>query len=189
MANLEGIKFNRFNQYVHGYYVDGLHDRLLKFKENIVKDYWDDKEELDKNNTYNAPLRNVELRDNLRHLCFNIVRFYYNVDEGWDNSNFGIYVQTKDSYTNIFHSHYISSTITCTFYIDPPSLEEGGALELMMDDAKVLSFQPKENYIYLFPAWVSHRPTPHKSEIERVCFNWGYDCLQRPVHKLVGDRW
>lgn len=189
MSNLEGVKFERFNQYIHGYHVEGLHDKISKFKEEILKDYWKDKEELFKMDSYNTPLRNWELRTNLNKLCFNIVRHYYSVDEGWSNSNFGIYVQTKDSYKNLFHHHYNSCTITCTFYIDPPKHEEAGALELMMDNAKAFSLQPEKDFIYLFPAWISHRPTPHTSDIERVCFNWGYDCLQRPVHKLIGDRW
>ena len=74
-------------------------------------------------------------------------------------------------------------------YLNPPLPNEGGGLEFYFHDDGREIIYPNKDEIYFFPSWVLHKPLPQTSNKVRYCLNWGYDCSNRPIHKLTNTRW
>ena len=135
---------------------------------------------------------NRDFYDDLRPVFYGILDHYYVLSETWEDKVVGIYVQDPKHSRPIRHNHSKDGVLTATFYIDPiENEEEGGGLEFYLGSGEHDSFTiyPKKDVIYIFPAWALHSPLPQTREQPRICLNWGYDCAQRPIHKLTGDRW
>tara|TARA_R110000803_G_scaffold210430_1_gene282174 strand:+ start:104 stop:637 length:534 start_codon:yes stop_codon:yes gene_type:complete len=98
-----------------------------------------------------------------------------------------IYIQNKDKFVSKLHDHTsIMSSIHATFYLNIP--KTGGEISFNYLDNEI-KIKPEINKIYVFPYWLPHKPLPQEDEVERICFNWSYASIQRPVHKLYLIKW
>lgn len=185
---MNDISFERIEDYIHAYKVKGLHDFLSEFREEFNRL---SNENLKKNNknVFNFHVNNPNFKGPFINLLSSIVDEYYYVDKNWDLMTPMLYFQTDKINNCVYHNHYLTSSITATTYLDPPSLEEGGSLELYLHQNDVVKVFPKKDYIYFFPSWILHRPLPQTRKEPRFCINWGYQCLKRPIHKLTADKW
>lgn len=183
------IKFERLDDYFHAYYVEGLHDRLVKYKDSLVKEFMDNYKEFFKERKVNVTCEIKEFNDEFMPLMYYIVENYYEADEAWKHTTFGTYLQDNKRQINQFHTHWSQTTLSSVMYIDPLEKDEGGELELWFPPAPAWKFQPEKDYIYFFPSWVLHRPVEQKVDKKRICMNWGYQCNKRPIHKISADRW
>lgn len=182
------INFIKGTDYLHIYYVPGLNDKLKVYKDVLIKEFFERRENKQEVNA-NIITSNLDFQNECEKDFYKIVEEYYLVDSNWNFQNFGIYVQTKENFRDVFHHHQRQSTIIATTYIDPFEEEEGGELELWNVHEDPIKIVPLKDHIYFFPAWLPHRPLPHKVDKTRVCLNWGYNCAKRPIHKITGDRW
>jgi hypothetical protein len=195
MAIINGweVQFYKFNSLIHIYEVKGLHDKLLKYKNKILKNYYTQKDKVFvAENKYNTPFTDPSFYHEFDSLLYGIVNNYYLVGEVFDPKTIGIYIQTPDSYRSMRHNHYNSGMITSTLYIDPiENIDEGGGIEFYIgsESQDQWIIYPKKDNIYFFPSWLIHSPLPQTREKERICLNWGYDTNIRPIHKVTGDRW
>ena len=199
-------EFQPISQYVHSYYIKGLHSNLLKFKTPLLEqfsntDLSQPSEHYSKIYTDKLlKINNIEL--NLQPISKNvqsiftylITKYFSNRGESkWGISKVGCYVQDNKECQSFFHHHYLDSSIVGVTYIDPPIKEEGGGIEFDMantnptDDPFII--YPKPDYFYLFPSWVLHRPLPQTSTIPRISLNLGIDTISRPLHKLTNVVW
>jgi hypothetical protein len=183
------ITFDSYHPYLHAYHIKGLHDRLLKYKSELIKEYLENYKELFALGINNVTTRIQEFEDEFAPLLYHIVNKFYVVDENWIHTSFGTYMQDKDRQMNVLHNHWEQTTLSSVMYIDPLDPEEGGGVEFSIPPEDPLELNPKKDYIYFFPSWVSHRPLEQKTKTPRICINWGYNCSLRPIHKLTGQRW
>jgi len=179
-------QFILISDYFHAYEIPGLHDDLLKYKEEMINKY--NSTPLSPN-TFNMYFDNVEFDMKYQTLFINITHKYYVVDNNWNKNGFGIYLQDNKINTSAFHTHIDKNTITAVTYIDPPIANEGGGLEIFDPQRGFVVIQPVKDRIYFFPSWMIHRPIAQSSNIPRISINWGYRCSLRPVHKLTGNIW
>ena len=97
-----------------------------------------------------------------------------------------VYCQTDKQYVSEYHNHIQSSTINAVTYIDLPS--EGGELEV--ECCGLHTIKVHENYLYLFPGWMIHRPLPQKDTSWRICVNLEYVSSDNaPYCKSTKTRW
>lgn len=181
--------FQQIQTYLHAYYVPNLHNELSKYKEKLLKEFeeWYEGKRAFKENNYMT--RNREFQLKFEKYFYDIIDKYYIVDDTWQIQSFGIYVQDDKEFVDDLHIHQQQATITATTYIDPCEPEEGGQLELWNIMTSPITISPQKDYIYFFPSWLPHRPLQQTRKSPRICLNWGYDCLNRPIHRLTGDRW
>lgn len=182
------IKFERIGQYIHAYVVEGLHDFLTSHKPYFHNMHLNESKLL-KNGVVNIPIQNNKIQDPLYDLLSGIVDQYYLVDNSWEKGGVSLYSQSKEHNIKIFHNHYKDNTLACTLYLDPPNVGEGGGLEFFFHERDRYILHPLKDRVYFFPSWALHRPLPQTTEKVRYCLNWGYNCIQRPIHKLTGDKW
>lgn len=97
-----------------------------------------------------------------------------------------IYVQNKENWSSVWHTHVSTSTVNAVFYINPP--EKGGGLSLRLNGVET-TIQPKPNYLYVFPYWMEHKPNPQEDEDWRISVNIEYVCSQRAIVKETGVVW
>lgn len=186
------IVFKKLHDLIHCYEVPNLNEKLVKYKEELIKEgkkfheYLDKFENLPQNN---FTLSNPELEEYLHDLFSYIANKFYITGPTYDiGKGIGVYYQTKEKYSNVFHNHH-TSTLVGTTYIDPNLIEEGGEIEFMNHPNKIHTIKPQINCIYMFPGWLLHRPLPHNSSSSRICFNWAYNGSRRPLNKFSGDIW
>lgn len=182
------IQFSWVHKYVHSYHVEGLHDRLSKYKSELTKEFLEKYKELAVLGINNVTTRIKEFEDEFAPLLYHIVNKYYLVDEAYNHISFGTYIQDKDRQMNYFHHHWEQTTMSSTMYIDPLKSDEGGGLQFRIGE-EIINVLPEKDYIYFFPSWLQHRPAPQTVKSPRICMNWGYNCNLRPIHKISGDRW
>ena len=184
------VKFWRKDDYIHQYYVEGIHDKLQECLpiDYLEKEYNQQKEGMNFNNIANfkIDLNRVMWLDNI---CRSIIQRYYLVDKYFQQIYFMAYYQSSSDNRSIWHSHIDVSTILATIYINPTKEGEGGELELFHPFEGPMKIQPEKDQIYVFPSWMLHRPLPQTREEPRICLNWGYVSSMRPIHKLTADRW
>ena len=189
---VDNIEFKIFSKLVHTYKVPGLNDRLIKYKDELVKE--GENYQNDKNESLNFLLKNNILSENLFNTFSQIAHKYYNIDNTYDPRKIiNVYYQTKKQTNNFFH-HHCEASIVGTTYIDPHLIEEGGELEFLekfvnVDTPIQYKIKPEKDYIYMFPGWLLHQPLPHASNFPRICFNWVHIGSKRPVNKISGDIW
>ena len=184
------IKFQLFCDYVHLYYVEGLHDKILEEMDvgRLEEYYYTNRDEMWKRDTANYPLALREC-EFIVDVCEDITRKYYYVDEMWKKTSMMAYFQTNEETQNIWHNHIHDSSITATVYINPTLEGEGGELLFWHPKDGEVKIQPQKDVIFFFPSWLMHKPLPQTREEPRICLNWAYDSSTRPIHKLSGDRW
>ena len=190
MVNINDIKFTRLHYYIHSYYVKGLHDFLVKYYDQIIKESIEyNKNPLNPN--LNFQLENSQFNQTIQKNYTAITKKFYIVDETWDIIKPpGIYVQDNNpNPRTTYHHHYDTDTINSVSYINPTKKEEGGELEIYFNDNDRCILIPQKDHIYFFPSWALHKPLPQTRKEYRVCINWGYNCSNRPIHKITGDRW
>jgi len=188
--NLDTVTFHKFNDYLHTYYVPGLHDSLIPYKGKVMEVFEESHPRKTKSPDANISFIDNEFNDIYQTLLYGIVNKYYIVDNTWEGCAFAIYSQNNEDSINDLHCHINNHSLVCTFYIDPPNSNEGGELEIWDNEIqKFKSIKISKDYIYFFPGWLLHRPLPQTSTIPRVCFNWGYRSSLKPLHRLTGDIW
>lgn len=182
------IKFYDYHPFIHAYHIEGIHSWLLQFKEDLINRFLDQQAKANNiDHSFNIPIVNEVMRNTLADIFSFIVEEYYLVDKAYSIKNaFGVYVQNNERSDSFYHTHY-RNTLAATLYIDPPI--NGGELSIMEHEKNPIAIQPKKDYIYFFPGWLMHKPTPQQDTTYRVCINWTYACNTRAIHKLVGSKW
>ena len=181
------IQFYKHSAYLHLYHVKGLHQDLL---ERFPIDFHEEGKETIKNIDAVA---NYPIDPHKGKFVSDIIDFiieeYYVIDKKFDNIACGGYYQTDKEYTSQFHNHIMNSTITGTAYINPTKPGEGGELEMIFPNYQKIKYQPQEDIISLFPSWMLHRPLPQTRKEPRICLNYCFNSVKRPIHKMTGDKW
>ena len=96
-----------------------------------------------------------------------------------------VYCQTDKIFVSEYHNHINSSTINAVTYIDLP--QEGGELEV--ECCGLHTIKVYENYLYLFPGWMIHRPLPQKDTSWRICVNLEYVSNDSAYCKSTKTKW
>ena len=182
------IRFEKIDQYIHAYKVEGIHDMLLKYKKEFNDIYMDYMDRRKTEDLYNISLDIPEIQSYLDPIFNSVVKNYYYIDNTWDNYSYSLAIQNNELHHDVYHNH-VNSTLTATTYLNPPRVDEGGGLIFFLHEFKRPIIQPQKDYIYFFPSWVLHKPLPQTRKEPRICLNWGYESIQRPIHKLTGDKW
>lgn len=187
MSSLDKIKFIPLDEYFHAYHVPNFHNTLLTYKDFIIEEFYQKK-----NNDNNTIINNTGLKEYLdKHLFFILDKFY--ISEIYPSYNqYLSYVQDNNHKGDPhFHSHIKDKvSITSVMYINPPKVGEGGEISLCFTHSNnVKTFQPQEDMIYLFPSWAFHKPEVQNVETPRICINWGIYSYTKPIHKITGNIW
>ena len=188
---MEKIGFKRFSEFIHGYYLEGLHDKLLSYKNIIDIKFQEKVEEMSAKSVANVVIDDEEFYREFYPIFSQIVIKYYLVDNEWVWRNFAVYKQSNEYSVNDLHNHISTSTITAVTYLNPPKSfsNNGGELEIFIPPNNNKFIEVEKDWIYFFPSWALHRPLPQRVNEPRYSINWGYNCSKRPIHKLTGDRW
>ena len=105
--------------------------------------------------------------------------------------NIAVYLQNNEIFTSKLHDHVSTlGSISGVFYYNLP--KEGGEFYYKYLDkewGEENKIQLQENKIYLFPAWLPHKPLPQQDPSYRLCFNIEYPSNERAIHKSTGVRW
>jgi len=96
-----------------------------------------------------------------------------------------VYCQTNEHFRSIWHNHTKTSVINAVTYIDVP--ENGGHLEVEYNGTHTIKVY--EDYLYIFPGWMLHRPLPQDDNKWRICVNLEYISKDIPFCKSRGIRW
>lgn len=182
-------QFKTITDEIHAYRCEGLHDKMLEYKDEFINIFEQEYEGYWAQAQYNVPYVNMEMYPYVNGLFHHIVQKYYLVDETWTEPKISVYLQTNKRARNVFHNHSPQSLV-CTTYVNPcdPSGKEGGGLEFLNPPHDNLTIYPEKDVVYFFPGWMYHRPLEQTREEPRICLNWGYVCTKRPIHKLCGQR-
>ena len=189
--HLEKIEFFKIGDYIHQYYVEGLHDRLQSFQPLLDKTFDDGiKNPILSQGRANFDIIDKEFHNVFDEIFYFIINKFYLVDKNWSNMRFGVYKQDKNHHQHIYHTHITQTTLTAVTYLNPPNtIKEGGGLDLILPPELPQIINVKKDFIYFFPSWLLHRPVPQTISTPRYSINWGYNCSKRPIHKLTGERW
>ena len=181
---------NIIHDYIHEYDFP-YHDHLKKHKEEILHNYFTQKEQNKFLTDFNLPNEH-SLTSLLIPKLNKLVKKHYWTKKPLLNTGLRVYVQNNKDSKSFYHNHPDSCTITGVFYLDPP-LEGGEILFLLNPDRdhphKEILVKPQKNKIYLFPSWLYHKPVPQKDINYRICFNWNYGSNIIPIHKLTSIQW
>lgn len=179
------IEFRPISEEFHTYYIPGLHDFLLPYKQLAIEAFFYNKEERWKTGMYNAETPKGEVKRVLGGLNEKILNEYYEVEGPFNFGGLGISYQDNEIYNSSFHSHWRASLVSTT-YIDPPEKE---SFEIWNPPAAPRKIKVLKDTIHMMPNWLLHRPLPQEVELPRICFNWTFVTHNRPINKLTGDRW
>jgi hypothetical protein len=92
------------------------------------------------------------------------------------------YVQNKDKYDSVWHNHVNHCTVNGVYYSSVP--DNTGTLSIIDGGGIEKEILVEENYIYLFPGWMLHKPNPQKNSLQyRVSLNLEWLCFTRPILK------
>lgn len=190
MVDINKAKFWRGNEYLHCFIIEGLHEWLKPFKQEIIKDYNEWVIKGNNEGIANFSISNQNLNVELSNLFFDLLNKWYTVDPPFKPlTAIGAYYQDNKSGISNFHNHYKVSDINFTTYIDPPNPNEGGELQVYFHEENQDKINIEKDTIYCFPGWLMHRPLPQTSLTPRICFNWGYRSYSPIFNKASGDRW
>ena len=188
------IKFERINEFIHSYTFP-FHDLLKHFKKHLIEQ-WETYQlpNDDSNGVFNFI---SDERIDIIHQLFiphimHIANENYILQIPKINKDFGIYVQNQQFNARVFHSHPSTpntAAMLATFYIDPPSKNEGGGLDFMFTPDYIENVKVEKNKIYFFPNWLLHCPAAQKSNDFRICFNYTIHSIKKPLNKISGDIW
>lgn len=169
-----------------------FHDEVKSlYKDKMVDTYNNEIEEYEKNGGHNVPFREKEfidfISDKYKTALGGIFEYEKQEEircEPW------LYVQTVKKSTNYWHNHiHAGTSITSTFYLDPPEKSgEGGEIELFVmpqfsgnTENTTVKYLPKRDHIYFFPSWLMHKPLRHNTDTTRVCVNTDFYTEKKPI--------
>lgn len=133
--------------------------------------------------------------DDLKELDFVKDRFKEVIFDNFSgiNANYtidcSIYIQNKQNFSSVWHSHTQTSTIVATTYINVPDI--GGELICKIKE-EPYALKLEEDKIYMFPYWLQHKPSPQHDEHDdlwRICLNLQFQCDNRVMVKETGIMW
>lgn len=182
------IRFNRIHAFVHEYDFPVL-DLLNPYKEDIINEF-DKSPKIE--NEHNVPLYNQFIYHHLEPKLNQLIQYWYQVGDPLSKSTINLYVQDNIKYASYWHTHIFDinkSNVVCTFYLHELEEGEGGELEFALPPIDPFKIRPKVNKLYVFPNWLAHRPLPQTSTAKRICFNWGYNSIEKFIHRTSGDAW
>ena len=184
------MKMYRWHKYLHEYHFP-YHDFLKQYESYVNEIFDKERGEANKKSVQNVPLPlDHPITPFLIPKLIDIVTKNYYVSKPFEILQLGLYKQTHNDYTSVFHNHAFNPGITGVFYLNPPLEGEGGEIEFLLQNLdQKLTISPKPNALYLFPSWLYHAPLPQKTTSPRICFNWAYVSKTYPIHKISGDRW
>jgi len=85
------------------------------------------------------------------------------------------YVSNKNEYRGGIHNHIETSTINSVYYFNMPSKHSGG-ISFFNENGKILTYQPKENDLLIFPNYLLHEPEKIDTEEYRISINMEIIC-------------
>jgi hypothetical protein len=167
------------------------HSSYIKKHEQLLIDYFINSHGVWKSNQSSDTGYSIKC-NHLREIDFIRDRFEEVVLDNFSgiNTNYNIdcsiYIQNKENFTSVYHSHTQTSTIVATTYINVPDV--GGQLEYRIkEDPCTLNLQ--EDMVYMFPYWLQHKPIPQHDDLWRICINLEFQCDSRVTVKDTGVRW
>ena len=96
------------------------------------------------------------------------------------------YVQNHERGASVWHDHLLTSTINGVYYLYVPDAE--GQLWFMFRET-LLKVTPEEGWLYLFPRWLLHKPTPQRSPEHRISLNVELITNECPLARDDQARW
>ena len=182
---------NIIHPFIHEYDFP-YHNYLKEYKTEIINNYFSIKKKYPNVTDYPISL-NHPLSILLEPKLNTLIKENYYINEPLSKFGFRTYIQNNQNFTSVYHNHLSPSSISATFYLDPP--KDGGEIKFLVgfdekeNQSQEIFIKPKSDKVYVFPYWLFHSPTPQKDEEYRICFNWGYSSPQRPVHKMTLLPW
>ena len=182
---------NIIHDFIHEY--DFLYDHILSpFKENLIDEFFDRRNKEGDHITDILLDGEIEEFKKIELGLSKIVEENYFVGNKFASGGIRAYVQNNQNSTQILHNHVnLKGSICAVFYLNIP--KQGG--EILFRDLEnsewgsEVTIKPKLNKVYLFPYWLPHVPLPQQDTTSRICFNWMYGSIQRPVHKFYLTQW
>lgn len=92
-----------------------------------------------------------------------------------NNKKLWVYMNNKRFYKNGIHNHINTSTINAVYYLNVPDTNSG-AINFYENDKVILSYQPKEKELIIFPNYVYHEPQQSMTEEYRIGINMEIKC-------------
>lgn len=92
-----------------------------------------------------------------------------NTDRCWIN------ISSRND-NNLKHNHLTTSVINGVYYLSVPELNSGKIT--FSHDKLELSYQPKENYLVIFPNYLDHLPSCCDSDNFRIAINMEINCKE-----------
>ena len=134
---------------------------------------------------YNVHLDKTPDLDKLWRIFMRLCDTYFtNLDVIYDDkySEAWAYVQNKERYSSVWHSHISSASINAVYYASVP--DSTGTLSLLFPDGQEYELDAVEGNMIIFPGWLIHKPNPQKnSMIPRVSINIELLTSSRPILK------
>ena len=192
---MKGILFNKIHTMVRQLYpyilecdfpIKGFITKHLPLIEEEYKEFW----ERPSRGGNDMRIRNKEIIYYVTTQISNIVLREFLIDP---KSNFKtylrLYMQTNNNYESTLHNHIHAPGNLCSvFYLNVP--KKGG--EILFSNSKLggeVKIKPQEEKLYLFPKWLDHKPLPQLDKTPRLCFNWDYPGIIRPIVKYTKVLW
>lgn len=101
------------------------------------------------------------------------------IDNGRVGS-FWSYVQNKERYSSVWHTHITTASINAVYYPSVP--DSTGTLSIINNNGEVDEITIKEKVLYLFPGWMLHKPNKQlNSMTPRVSINMELLTRNRPA--------
>jgi hypothetical protein len=98
------------------------------------------------------------------------------------------YIQNSDQGFSVWHTHVFTATINAVYYANLP--DKSATLSIINNDGEEKEVFIKENYLYLFPGWMLHKPNEQKmSKKPRISINLELLTLTRPIHDSTNIMW
>jgi hypothetical protein len=95
------------------------------------------------------------------------------------NKNCYAYVTSRnDTKSNMWHNHSRTSDINGVFYFSVPSKDSGKLLFGDENQNVIFEYQPKENFMLIFPDTLNHCPTHCNSDDYRIAINMELKCIE-----------
>ena len=121
---------------------------------------------------YNTFYDNEEYNNRVSEVFCDIIDSYFDINCNINEIKTWIYCQTDEIHAPYWHDHASTTKISATYYINAPN--HLGGLELNWHNKK-MSIPVRDNFMYIFPSTLRHRPEPQLSDAWRICVNLEYN--------------
>lgn len=181
--------FKQISPYLHQYDFP-LVDIVKPHVNDIINQFLRFKDRMEMEGINNVPMINDDLANELDIKFKEVIEENYLVKDSFIKSTRpAFYIQNNKFFKSDLHNHIDTTSITLVSYINPPKEGDGGEIEFPHPPSENFVIHPSENKLYIFPGWLYHRPLKQINSDWRISINWGYLCMNRPIHKASKIMW